>query len=96
MTDDPLPTNLERAGLEYAHRAFSYNWHGVVRMAPASAVQKLVDLANRQSHGMFDADIAAVMQQVEVFAVAAPEQSDQEWLTLHEMIVEVITKAGGA
>lgn len=96
MTDDPLPTNLERAGLEYAHRAFSYNWHGVVRMAPSSAMKKLVDLVNQKPQGMFDSDIAAVMLQAEALAVSSPEQADQEWLTLREMVVEVISKAGGS
>lgn len=99
MIEHPLPTIRELPGLEYAHRAFAFNWHGVVRMAPANAMQKLeelVKLTNLQLPGMFDRDIAAVMQQVEVVARASPEQADQEWLTLREMIVDMISKVGGA
>ncbi|MBG4448673.1 hypothetical protein I5F71_03065 [Pseudomonas aeruginosa] len=90
------PNRTHAAGLQHAYYLVRDIRNRDYREIMRALMTAWNDAAQSREPAMFDADIAAVMSQAEVFATSSAESADQEWLTLRAMIADLVAKVGSA
>ena len=95
MSEYRPPNRAELPGLQYLREAFAYNWRGMLRAAPSTAIDYFLSQYQGPSTCMFDPDIEAVIEQAQRLATATPETADAERAVLREMLADLVAKAAG-
>lgn len=95
MSEYRPPNRADLPGLQYLREALAYNWHGMLRAAPSTAIDFFLSQYPGPATSMFDPDIDAVMQQAQRLATATPETADAERALLREMLADLVAKAAG-